>query len=157
MDKYISSRDLSRFNLFLQQKQALSTFYYLENPPPLSQMFSGDDYYAILFKEYPGETVGHWVVLIKHSETLYEYFDCLGVPPPDSLVKLIENSVDDNVVLESTSRKLMHEDNTICGKWVIFRLMCLPNSLEDFLKFFAKIKMKPDDVVEFIINLPVME
>lgn len=154
MEKYISNLDLARVNIFLRQEISLEDYHRISALPTLEELFRGDRYYAILFKEWPGESVGHWVVLIKHDEYRYEYFDCLGDPVPDEVTALFSNT-GKNVLLETTSRKLMHPKGTICGKWVMFRLLCLPNNLQAFLKFIDSFRGKPDSLVEFVINLPM--
>ena len=156
MDKYISDYDLSRFNLFLRGNTGQSTFYSINNLPPLDLMFGGQSYYAVLFKEWPGEVVGHWVLLTKISDDHYEYFDCLGEPPPEEVLSLLESSGID-VRLDYTTTSLMNPKGTICGKWCMFRLMCLPNNLQGFLKFFKKFSGTPDSVVDFVVNIPVDE
>lgn len=154
MDKYISNFDLGRFNMFLRQNESLETFYYINDLPSLEEMFSDEKYYAILFKQWPGEEIGHWVLLIKFTETRFEYFDCLGDSPPQEVINLLESQGFD-VNLDCTSRKLMDRNGTICGKWCMFRLLCIPNNLQKFLKFIDSFKGKPDTIVNFIMNLPV--
>lgn len=157
MDKYISDHDLSRFNMFLRGNSGERTFHKVSELPPLDSLFTDSNYYTVLFKEWPGETIGHWVLLIKFSDTHYEYFDCLGDPPPAEVFELLESS-GVNVRLDYTTRRLMALTGTICGKWCMFRLICLPNSLEKFLEFFKKsTKGTPDSIVSFIVNIPIEE
>jgi hypothetical protein len=53
----------------------------------------------------------------------------------------------------------MATNGTICGKWVMFRLMCLPNTIKQFHSFFdviipRKSRLTPDSIVNFIVNIP---
>lgn len=154
MEKLISNLDLGRLNLFLRQDNSLEDYHRISSLPALEELFRGDRYYAILFKEWPGEAVGHWVLLTKIDEYRYEYFDCLGDPLPDEVTTLFSGT-GKNILLETTSRKLMDPKGTICGKWVMFRLLCFPNSLQTFLKFIDSFRGKPDELVSFLINLPM--
>lgn len=153
MELYISDIDLSRFNHFLQGQNAQKTFYRVDNLPTIDEMFGDETYHAVLFKQWPGQTVGHWVVLIKFTDTHFEYFDCLGDPPPPEVYSCLEEYGD--VTLDFTSRSLMGKENTVCGKWVMFRLFCLPANLEKFLEFFKSWKKSPDSMVSFLVNLPM--
>ena len=161
-DKYINDVDLERFNLFLQGKTKAQTFYSVDNLPPLEDMFPEHIYYAILHKKNPGSNVGHWVLLIRWKEDVFEYFDCLGVLAPQE----VRDILDDYSEMHSTplrliesGRPLMGKNNHICGKWVIFRLMTIPHTLAEFYSLFDHISRKkkglsPDSIVNFIVNIP---
>lgn len=156
MDRYISDADLFRFNIFLKGPGS-DTFYYIDDLPSIDEMFPENVYYAILFKKNPGSTIGHWVCLIKFSEDVFEYFDCLGKPPPDAVYEALSQY--GNVTLQQSHRPLMAPNGIICGKWVMFRIMCLPNTIKQFHSFFDSIiprksRLTPDAVVNFIINIP---
>jgi hypothetical protein len=161
MEEYVNDADLFRFNSFL--KGPVGGVYHEIGPdlPSLEDLFPENVYYAILFKRNPHSVVGHWVVLIKFSDTVFEYFDCLGDPVPQPVLQRLEEyGLMHNVQpqLHRSSRSLMTRDGIICGKWVMFRL-CLPNSLAKFNAFFDTLlgkrsKLKPDDIVNFVINIP---
>lgn len=151
----ISDRDFSRFNQFLRNGEPGKDFYYLdETLPSLSELFSGENYYAILFKRNPGTEIGHWVTLICIEENShYEYFDCLGKPPPQVIFDRLKGI--GKVNLDFTQRSLMNVNNSICGRWVFCRLLALPSSLKEFLEFFKKLKgHTPDQLVSFLFNIP---
>lgn len=165
MDKLISDADLFRFNTFLKGPTG-STFYTIdETLPPIEDLFPEHVFYAILFQKTPSSTIGHWVVLIQHDEKIFEYFDCLGNEVPLVVLDRLNlygriNNI--NPILHRNSRSLMAKDGVICGKWVMFRLMTLPNSLEKFNAFIKGLVGKrkgftADMVVNFLINIPVGE
>ena len=156
MNSLISSRDFSRFNQFLRNGAPGVDYNLLDwSLPPLEEVFSGENYFAVLFKPNAGSQVGHWVTLIKHTQTRYEYFDCLGDEPPAIIFQRLRELEDPNIVLEYSSRGLMDRTNTICGRWVFCRLLSLPNSLPSFLNFFSKVKgITPDQLVSFLYNIP---
>lgn len=158
MEKYINDIDLSRFNNFLQGDSPASTFYYMDDLPSLESLFPEHVYYAILFKKNPGSEVGHWVCLIQISDTDFEYFDCLGGPLPQEIVDLFTGR---HANVHHSKKPFMARDNYICGKWVMFRIMCLPNDLATFTAFVEKLtnrrKITPDSIVDFIINIPYGE
>jgi hypothetical protein len=133
MDRYISDADLFRFNNFLKGPGS-DTFYYLDNLPSIEEMFPEHVYYAIIFKRNPGSDIGHWVCLIKFSDNVFEYFDCLGKHAPNEVYDVLSRYGD--VTLNQSHRQLMATNGTICGKWVMFRLMCLPNTIKQFHSFF---------------------
>ena len=163
MDKYINDADLFRFNQFL--KGPGSEVYHEIGPnlPSVEEMFPEHVYYAILFRRNPNSTVGHWVVLIKFSDTVFEYFDCLGDPVPQPVIERLEEYAQGGeITLQRNSRSLMARDGIICGKWVMFRLMCLPNGIAKFNAFFdsllgKKRKMTADAIVNFVVNIPYAE
>lgn len=165
MDKLISDADLSRFNGFIKGPTG-GTYYVLDDSlPSIDELFQGHVYYAILYQAHPSSTIGHWVCLIKFSDTCFEYFDCLGGPPPSILLdRLEEYGLLQGVTptLHRNSRSLMDKSGNICGKWVMFRLMALPNSLEKFNTFIKLLVGKrkgltADMIVNFLINIPVGE
>lgn len=156
MDSLISNRDFRRFNDFLRNGAPGAEFYTVDDSlPPISQIFSGDNYYAILFLRNPGSEIGHWVTLICHEEgKRYEYFDCLGNAPPPIIFKRLRE-LGESVKLEFTSRSLMGKTNNICGRWVFCRLLALPATLKEFLDFFSKLKgHTPDSLVSFLFKIP---
>lgn len=155
MESLISNLDLRRFNTFLRGEPGKDYWVIDDSLPPLDVLFAGSNYYQILFKPNPGSAVGHWVVLIKFDETEYEYFDCLGDEVPPQVLKLFECPPFD-IWLSRSGRSLMAKNGTICGRWVIFRLFCLPNPLGDFLTFFRNRK-DPDKLVRFIVNIPMLD
>lgn len=162
IDRFINDIDLERFNLFLQGDSKAQTYYNIDNLPPLHDMFPDHVYYAILHKKNPGTEVGHWVLLIKWDDQHFEYFDCLGHQAPQAL----KNALDDYselyslpINLTESGRVLMGKNNFICGKWVIFRLMCIPKDIRAFYKFFDTIcnpkkGLTPDSIVNFVVNIP---
>lgn len=164
-DKYINDIDLGRFNLFLQGNGSAKarTFYHMDNLPSIEEMFPDHIYYAILHRKNPGTHVGHWVLLTKFDEGVFEYFDCLGEEMPFELQVILDNYSELNsipVELIESRRKLMAKTNFICGKWVMFRLMTLPNTLKEFYTFLGKVtgkKMTPDALVNFVVNIPYKE
>jgi hypothetical protein len=165
MDKLISDADLSRFNGFLKGPTG-GTYHAIDDSlPSIEELFPDHVYYAILFKTVPNSVVGHWVCLIRFSDTRFEFFDCLGDPPPSVVLdRLREYGLLQGIapVLQRNSRSLMSKTGTICGKWVMFRLLSLPNSLEKFNTFIKTIVGKrkglsADAIVNFLINIPVGE
>lgn len=155
MNSLISDRDFSRFNDFLRNGAPGIDYHLLDDTlPSMNQIFSGENYFAVLFKPNQGSMVGHWVVLIKHTENRYEYFDCLGDDPPAIIFERLRE-LGSTITLEFSSRGLMDRTNSICGRWVFCRLLALPNNLSSFIQFFKKIKgITPDQLVSFLYNIP---
>jgi len=102
--------------------------------------------------------VGHWVLLIRHSETKYEYFDCLAMPPPENILRIFQDHADlvGDVKLEQLSNPVMKIDEIDCGKWVMIRINSLPTPLKSLIKFFDDIseKYSPSVFVKMFYNLP---
>ena len=162
MDDYINDADLFRFNSFLKGPEGRTYYEIGDSLPSIDDMFQGNVYYAILFKRNPSSVVGHWVALIKFSDSTFEFFDCLGQPVPQPVLdRLEEYGLEKGLTpqLHRTSRSLMAKDGIICGHWVMFRLLTLPKTLAQFQGFFSKLipkrsKISNDDVVRFVINIP---
>ena len=165
MDKLISDADLSRFNGFIKGPTG-GTYYVIDDSlPSIDELFQGHVYYAILYQAHPSSAIGHWVCLIKFSDTVFEYFDCLGNPPPPILLELLEGYGrlhEITPTLHRNSRSLMDKRGSICGKWVMFRILALPNTLESFNAFIKVLVGKrkgltADMIVNFLVNIPVGE
>ena len=165
MDKLISDADLSRFNGFIKGPTGGTYYVINDSLPTIEELFPEHVYYAILFKTTPNSTIGHWTCLIRFSDTVFEFFDCLGDPPPPVVVdRLREYGLLQGItpVLQRNSRSLMAKTGTICGKWIIFRIMALPASIEKFNAFLTALVGKrkgltADSIVNFLINIPVGE
>lgn len=159
-DKYINDLDLTRFNLFQLGNNSGKTFYDTDDLPPLEELFQDHVHYAILHKKNPGTEVGHWVLLVRWSDTTFEYFDCLGFRAPLEVMAMLDDYSElhsQPLTLIESGRQLMNINNFICGKWVMFRIMTLPNDLNTFYKFIDRItskKVSADTVVNFMINIP---
>ena len=156
MDRYISNRDLARFSIGQRLTGVLPLdpgYHHIDELPPLDVIFEDPEvYYTFIFLENPDNEVGHWVLLIKLSEDKYEYFDCLAKPIPQQVLNLFAGT---SAVLESCQKALMNRKGIICGKWCMFRVSTLPHSLTDFYAMFKHWKREPDELVDFIVNIPI--
>ena len=167
MDKYISNVDLERFSRFLNlDTDAIMYESDIQTGDDVHRLFENTNaYFCVLFKENPnpGQDVGHWTCLIKHSEGSYEYFDCLADDIPDNILKAI-NEADAHSVC-TMKRALMDRRGIVCGKWVISRILALPNNLRQYSDFFfTQVKFNkskgiksPDDVLNLLLNLPISD
>ena len=161
MDKYISDVDIDRFSRFLGIDKDVIVFESdIQSGQDIDAMFEGTNaYFCVLFKENPNpdDPVGHWTCLIKFNDTHYEYFDCLGNPVPENIIQAVIEVGGEELSCLTTN--LMDLDGIICGKWVISRVLALPNTLEDYSSFFLnKTKgMRPDEVISLLFNLPIQE
>lgn len=161
--KYISNKELGRFNLFYRPTDypGIPDYYFLDSLPHLDEIFGHPDvFYTFVFIKYPRSNVGHWCLLIKLDDTNFEWFDCLGKPVPDMLAVRLEEYANDHgiiVDLHGCKKAFMAEDNWICGKWCMFRVMTLPNSLEEFAAKIEQIRdvMEPDELVDFTVNFKI--
>ena len=160
--KYISNKELGRFNLFYRPTTLPNPDYIkLDELPPLDVIFDDPDvFYAFIFIKYEWRDVGHWCLLIKHAHDHFEWFDCLAKPVPEQLKYRIEEYCqihDMQVSLFSFSRPLMHRDNWICGKWCMFRVMTLPKTPIEFTEKIEQIEevMTPDELVDFTVNFRI--
>lgn len=155
MDRYISNRDLARFSIGQRLTGVLPLdpgYHHIDELPPLDVIFADPEvYYAFIFIEHSGKEVGHWVLLIKWSEEQYEYFDCLADPIPKTVNDLFEGR---NCVVDSCNQALMNRKGIICGKWCMFRVSTLPHNLSQFYAMFKHWKREPDELVDFIVNIP---
>ena len=160
--KYISNKELGRFNLFYRPTTLPNPDYImLDELPPLDVIFQDPDvFYTFVFIKYKRKDVGHWCLLIKHSHDDFEWFDCLAKPPPYQLVQRIEEYCDIHNTMVSLLRHrepLMSPDNWICGKWCMFRVMTLPKTPEEFTDKIEQIRevMQPDELVDFTVNFRI--
>lgn len=157
---FISNQDLERFTAYLNPK--LKDFIFFESDlvdhTQLDDIFHDGNYFAILFKENPVSSVGHWVLLVKHKPTKYEYFDCLGGLPPENLLRIFKqrSDFDGDIKVSWLNRPLMGQQEIDCGKYVILRINSLPTQLKTFVKFFDDIseKYSPSMFVNMFLNLP---
>lgn len=163
MNKYISNKELARFNLFYRPTTAGNApdFVFLNSLPPLAEIFQSPDvFYTFVFQEHPGQSVGHWCLLIKIDDKRFEWFDCLAQPVPLQLKeRLNEYSgiTGRPVSLFSFDEAVMARRNWICGKWCMFRVMTLPRSPEEFQKKLKKLSQVTvlDDLVDFTVNFKI--
>lgn len=162
-NKYINDSDLHRFNSFLQGDWGNRPYYDVRDLPPLEELFAGPIYYAILYLSNPTTAVGHWCVLVKHSEQgEYEYFDCLGLPPPQQVINLFQQAAENKtshraLKLSWLKEPLMSKTGILCGKYVMMRLQTLPNSLDEFyalVKKLSSVMESPDHLVDTLIKMP---
>ena len=159
MDTYISDLDIDRFSRFLNiSKDVIRYESDIKNFSDIDSLFEDtNSYFAVLFKSNndPNDPVGHWTCLLKHDEQTYEYFDCLGDPVPDNIIEAVAEGYGVEKLF-SLTKPLMDRDGIICGKWVISRILAAKSSLEEYYNFFTKniTGKKPDDVINFLFNIP---
>lgn len=115
---------------------------------------------VILYQEK--EKVGHWTVLLKHSNNLLEIFDSLGLGLDKELEFseynkrrhggraiphlsiLIENS---KYKIEANTVQLQKDSKDIntCGKWCAIRVKFREKRLKDFVEMFKNSKIMDGD------------
>lgn len=161
MDQYVTDVDISRFSQFLNlDRDAIRYEVDIITGNDILNLFENTNaYFCVLFKQDPNprKVVGHWTCMIKHNDEVYEYFDCLGDPVPENIINAFRQlGVQE---LQYSDKELMNRNGIICGKWVISRVLALPNSLDSYVNFFLEnIKgMTPDEVINMLFNLPVEE
>ena len=161
--KYISNRELERFNLFYRPTApgTAPDFVFLNSLPSLAEIFQNPSvFYTFVFQEHPNKRVGHWCLLIKIDDAHFEWFDCLAQPVPSQLRDRLNEYAEGlgfEIALFSLQEPLMSKTNWICGKWCMFRVMTLPNSPEAFHTKLGRLRevTSLDDLVDFTVNFKI--
>ena len=118
--------------------------------------------YVIILIETTADNVGHWVALTKYNNTI-ESFNSYGEAPDfqknnfiskakniefgqteNYLSNLLVNS-NFNIVYNKLQLQKYSNGSTTCGRWVVFRILCLLKDnmdLKKFLKFMIDLKQK---------------
>jgi hypothetical protein len=133
----------------------------LENFENIDQVLEPYGATVILYQEK--KSYGHYTVLIKHSNTLLEIFDSLGIgldkelqfadynkkrhggvaiPHLTNLIEASNYKIEANLVqLQNDSR-----DINTCGKYSAIRIKFREKSLKDFVKMFKSSKIMDSDM-----------
>ena len=118
--------------------------------------------YVIILIETTAESTGHWVALLRYSNTI-EFFNSYSGKPDfqknnfiskakniefgqteNYLTNLLVKS-NFNIVYNKLQLQKYSNSSTTCGRWVVLRLLCLLNQnmdLKQFLEFFIDLKNK---------------
>jgi len=118
--------------------------------------------YVIILIETTADNVGHWVTLLRYSNTI-EFFNSYSGKPDfqknnfiskakniefgqtqNYLSNLLVNS-NFNIVYNKLQLQKYSNGSTTCGRWVVFRILCLLNQnmdLKQFLEFIIDLKNK---------------
>ena len=118
--------------------------------------------YVIILIETTADNVGHWVCVLLYNNTI-EFFNSYAEAPDFqknnfiSKAKNIEfgqtqNYLSNllvksnfNIVYNKLQLQKYSNGSTTCGRWVVFRILCLLNQnmdLKQFLEFMIKLKIK---------------
>lgn len=155
-----SLSDTEILNLTDNQCKIIS-YQDLENYNDIDEVLGPFGATVILYQQK--QKVGHWTVLIKHSNTLLEIFDSLGLGLDKELEFseynkerhggraiphlsiLIENS---KYKIESNSVQLQKDSKDIntCGKWCAIRVKFREKRLKDFVEMFKSSKIMDGDM-----------
>ena len=155
-----SLSDTEILNLTDNQCKIIS-YQDLENYNDIDEVLTPFGATVILYQQK--QKVGHWTVLIKHSNTLLEIFDSLGLGLDKELEFseynkerhggraiphlsiLIENS---KYKIESNSVQLQKDSKDIntCGKWCAIRVKFREKRLKDFVEMFKSSKIMDGDM-----------
>lgn len=143
-DLYMSNRDLEFF--LNSQPYNTNNVFIEEEITSIHELFTGDNIHAILFLKNEGSDIGHWVLLSKIDDNNLEYFDCLGYRPPEHLSNVIVNDGFDCLYSDV---KLMADTGTICGKYVISRILSGNTSLKNYVEMLTNNKLYyPDEIID---------
>ena len=118
--------------------------------------------YVIILIETTAESTGHWVAVLRYSNTI-EFFNSYAEAPDfqknnfiskakniefgqtqNYLTNLLVKS-NFNIVYNKLQLQKYSNGSTTCGRWVVLRLLCLLNQnmdLKQFLEFMIKLKHK---------------
>jgi len=118
--------------------------------------------YVIILIETTADNVGHWVCVLRYSNTI-EFFNSYAEAPDfqknnfiskakniefgqtqNYLTNLLVKS-NFNIVYNKLQLQKYSNGSTTCGRWVVLRLLCLLNQnmdLKQFLELMIKLKNK---------------
>ena len=118
--------------------------------------------YVIILIETTADNVGHWVCVLRYSNTI-EFFNSYAEAPDfqknnfiskakniefgqteNYLTNLLVNS-NFNIIYNKLQLQKYSNGSTTCGRWAVMRLLCLLNhnmDLKKFLEFMIKLKAK---------------
>lgn len=155
MDKLISNFDLVNF-IKIHNLDHIP-IYKAAEVTEFESLFEGENVYVILFEENEGSDVGHWTLLIKLADGddelngYFEYFDCLGRPPPDNFNEIMER---DQYFIQFLRRPVMEDTQMLCGKYVISRILSVDTPLEDYVKILTGNKhFSPDEIIDMMYRI----
>ena len=124
----------------------------------LTEALQGKDATIILYQYTKFN--GHYIILIKHENNLYEIFDPLGYPPDyelkyfpydkspqlSTLIKRFENT-GGKVIINNFKFERDAERINTCGRWCILRYAFKELMLNEFTEFIKSSKIKSDRLV----------
>ena len=113
--------------------------------------------------------IGHWVVILRRTDSLFEYFDPMGMAPDASNVRL-------NRKPENKSKKYFREliartpgatfifnaqplqdpTSLVCGKFVIARVLSMKTQLKEYIDLLLSISTNLDEFMNKTITIPLV-
>ena len=97
----------------------------------------------------------HWVALYKQSKTKYYYCDPFGIPPPETLINLLQCT---ETQLFYNDTQIQYIDSILCGYFCLLFLYMMQqsnkptNNIAQFLQLFYLDTKKNDKELKKIIS-----
>jgi hypothetical protein len=145
INKYINDKDLIKFcnmygfnNKYIHNNNDINS---------IDELFSGKNYFAIIFIENKDSNIGHWVVLKNIDDINYEYFDCLA-DDNERLLELFKLQKQD-CTLTCLNKPLMKPDGILCGKYCISYILSGDLELNEYARLLSSNKLvHPDEYID---------
>lgn len=111
--------------------------------------------YYIFNLQNHNQTGTHWIALYKQSKTKYFYADSFGIPPPETLINLLQCT---ETQLFYNDTQIQYIDSILCGYFCLLFLYMMQqsnrpaNNIAQFLQLFYLDTKKNDKELKKIIS-----
>ena len=108
----------------------------------MDSVFDADEkrVFAVIFVSYPGQQVGHWIVLLNRGDDEIELFDSLSLMSVYSeiLDPIVQFAKKVNKSLTFNSIPLQSKDSNVWSRWVCLRVLLAYMTNREFIDFVLR-------------------
>lgn len=96
--------------------------------------------FAVLFVSYPGQEVGHWIVLLNRGDDELELFDSLSLMNEyaEILEPIVLFAKKVNKSITYNSYPLQSRESNTCSRWVCLRVLLAYMANREFIDFIIR-------------------
>lgn len=109
--------------------------------------------FSVIFLEWPGQDIGHFVTLLHTSENTLEYYDPLCRNPHPDILQFVKNNRCTLDFIKENSIRIQADSANTCSRHAILRCQMSSLPIGEYITFITGHKnLNPDELVSSIVR-----